>query len=177
MKHKKWWQSLSLLAVSLLCLCFLGGCGNSDKFAGHWIGTGIHQGFVDTPDCYYDVTIEKNGNNNYLINVTEAFWFEQVYQGYPPQNPQEVTLTWTEKHDNNLTGTAKENNLDLNLPDPLLHVFFTAIEKDGTLQLTDDNGQKITLHKAKDGETTNFKEQFKKKMQEKYNGYSIIWKE
>ena len=54
-----------VVAVSLLAMAVLGGCGSSDKFAGEWTGTGR----------YNQTDFEKDGNGNgYTIEQTRSYW-------------------------------------------------------------------------------------------------------
>lgn len=62
MTLSKFFKSLAVILAGVLMMAFLGGCGNSEKFAGHWIGYG-KDGYPKETDCIYDVTIEKNGKD------------------------------------------------------------------------------------------------------------------
>lgn len=169
---------IAMLAISIFCVCLLGGCGSSDPFSGHWIGVGEKSGVWSNPECYYDVTIEKNGNgNNYLVNVTKGFWDKHVDVDLR-NNSRHVTQEWQENKENQRSAVRNDKTLNVQTPeDPMVHEFFTTVEKDGTLQLNLGEGDVITLHKAKEGEATELKEQFKDKIQKESNSHDITWKD
>lgn len=152
-----------LLACYFMCLVLISGCGGSQSdFAGRWIGKGIYHGFNQTPECIYDVTIEKNGSdNNYLVSITQG-WSEKKVDVDLMTNQRHITAKWAEKKHEKLVGTVKDKNLYIQVSDPTMPVFLTRIDKDGTLQLT-IGSDVISLHKAKDGEVDELKKELEAK--------------
>ncbi len=43
MTIRKFCKGLAVLLAGVLMMAFLGGCGSSEKFAGHWIGVAKHK--------------------------------------------------------------------------------------------------------------------------------------
>lgn len=68
-KFMKW---AVLAAVSIFVVAFIGGCGNTEHFAGEWIGYG-KTGFPKEMDCVYDVKIEKT-DNGYTVSLDRSNW-------------------------------------------------------------------------------------------------------
>lgn len=151
------------LTCILLCLVLISGCGGSQSdFTGRWIGKGIYHGFNQTPECVYDVTIEKNGSgNNYLVSITQG-WSDKKVDVDLMTNQRHITAKWSEKKHEKLVGTVKDKNLYIQVSDPTMPVFLTRIDKDGTLQLT-IGSDVISLHKAQDGELDAMKKELEAK--------------
>lgn len=158
---------LAVCLIAVLAVVALGGCGQSEKFAGHWIGYG-KTGIYGNKDMAYDITIEKNGKG-YIINETDNYWDDlDTTNTFFKNSPKKVQMKWVTKKNENLVGTVKDNNLAINGS----NWFFTYKENDGTLQLTLESfnmgRETIQLHKAKDGELDEFKNKGKEELLNKY---------
>lgn len=164
MTIRKFCKGLAVILTGVLMMAFLGGCGSSEKFAGHWIGYG-KDGYPKETDCIYDVTIEKNGKG-YIVNMDESRWKLEQAPGSTWKDVMNNTneqYVWTTKKNDNLAASAKENTLSTTTESPIR---LTYMEKDDTLQLVYSDSLhmqpiKVTLHKAKDGETDEFKNKSK----------------
>lgn len=172
MTIQKFLKTLALMLVGVLTLALLGGCGSSEKFAGHWIGYG-KDGYPIETDCIYDVTIEKNGKG-YIVNVDESRWRLEQAPGSTWEDAMKdrnMQYVWKTKKKDNMTASVKENTLSTADQIPIR---ITYMEKDGTLLLTyeDDHHMqpiKITLQKAKDGDVENFKNKSKDDLTKEMN--------
>lgn len=171
MTIQKFLKTLALMLVGVLTLALLGGCGNSEKFAGHWIGYGKN-GYPST-DCIYDITIQKNGDKNgYLVNYSNAYWKLSPSSHTPGFSigRYNYKYEWNNYKEDNIAAIADDKNNKLTMQGPG-SPYFTYIEKDKTLQLTysTDMGEqvKIVLHPAKDNESQEFKDKTKDDLQKK----------
>lgn len=168
MTIRKFCKTLAVVLTGVLMMAFLGGCGSSDKFAGHWIGYG-KTGYPEA-DCIYDITIEKNGDkNSYLVNITEAHW--KTYSTSFVVGKDTYKSEWKVDTNNNITAIAKDDKLTMQGPGS---PFFTYIDKDKSLQLSFVNewkmGQQeqINLQPAKENELQDFKDKMKAELQKKF---------
>ena len=162
-KFMKW---AVLAAVSVFVVAFIGGCGNTEHFAGEWIGYG-KTGFPKEMDCVYDVKIEKT-DNGYTVSLDRSNW---ELKDIPDPglidsivNDDNQQYEWTTMKEMNLKATEKDNALTTTTENPLT---FTYVEKDGTLELSfkdyshQDGQVTVQLHKAEKGEVEDFKKRSK----------------
>lgn len=56
---RKFFKSFAVILAGVLMMAFLGGCGNSDKLSGEWVGSGRYN--QTDFDCLYTLKVEKNG--------------------------------------------------------------------------------------------------------------------
>ena len=149
-----------VVAVSLLAMAVLGGCGSSDKFDGERPDTGRYN--QTDFDCFYDLKIEKDGNGNgYTIEQTRSYWnAKESISG------SSASYSWhneTEK----LTGNLQNEVLEIsgNTQAALNY----NEEKEELQYMTGDSI--ITLQKSKDaaGDLDSFKNRQKEDLMVKLN--------
>lgn len=139
-------------------MCFLGGCGNSDKFSGTWIGVGDHTTLGGTKMAYMELTAEKNGDNTYIVNFDEPepYWVE---------NEKKVYLLWPNPK-GGYVGTVQDNVMDVQYSEsPRPNTTLTYIEKDGSLQIKVGRDT-IYLQKVNENEKNKIMDLIKTKFEE-----------
>lgn len=149
-----------VVAVTVLAMAVLSGCGSSDKFAGEWTGSGRYK--QTDFDCFYDLKIEKDGNGNgYTIDQTRSYWnAKESISG------SSASYSWQNKTEK-LTANLQNNTLEISGSDK---ASLTYNEEKEELQYKTGDSI-ITLQKSKDaaGDLDSFKNRQKEELIDKLN--------
>ena len=149
-----------VLAVSVLVMALIGGCGSSDKFAGEWTGTGRYN--QTDFDCFYDLKIEKDGNGNgYTIEQTRSYWnAKESISG------SSASYSWKNEKEK-LTANLQNDTLEIS-GNNQASLTYNA-DKEELQYKTGDTI--VTLQKSKDaaGDLDSFKNRQKEELLDKLN--------
>jgi hypothetical protein len=188
----KWKGSVTmkklLTIMFILFVLVLTGCG-SDKFSGKWINTDAAPG-----KSLVELEISKNGNGYVIIrhdlyyekgivfaNEKEVerirkenhdLYMNNLFQKKPQMKEEPVsiydyTFTWKNDDGQKLTGTAKDNSIQVDNTMGLVQATF--IEKDGTL-LFDSR----TYRKEKDNEINGLKKAEQDRLQNELSSMKVL---
>jgi hypothetical protein len=188
----KWKGSVTmkklLTIMFILFVLVLTGCG-SDKFSGKWINTDAAPG-----KSLVELEISKNGNGYVIIrhdlyyekgivfaNEKEVerirkenhdLYMNSLFQKKPQMQKEPVsiydyTFTWKNDGGQKLTGTAKDNSIQIDNTMGLVQATF--IEKDGTLLF--DNR---TYRKEKDNEITSLRKAEQDRLQNELSSMKVL---
>lgn len=177
-----------LIIMFVLVVLALTGCG-SDKFSGKWINTDAAPG-----KSLVELDISKNGNG-YVITKHDLYYekgivfanekeverirkenhdlyMNNLFQKKPQMQKEPVsiydyTFTWKNDGGQKLTGTVKDNSIQVDNTMGLVQATF--IEKDGTL-LFDSR----TYRKEKDNEITSIKKAEQERLKKELSTMKVL---
>lgn len=165
---------LMIFTMMMICALAITGCGGSDKFSGTWSNTekvSEGAGYV-----YRQICIEKNNDNSYIIkNNIYGYSGEpdrvsgEVWKGNAIYN---INYKWINHPLQKGSATLQNNKLVVDGTANL--IYFTYIEKDGTL--LDETGRTYKKESDKTDGADGIKE-FKNSEQKRLLDYTKQFKD
>lgn len=159
--------TLFLASIMLLCALVISGCGGGDKFTGSWVSISPSPLEAFDGHTYRQFKIEKNGDTAYIITEVDNgyrlklkrikgndFWGNKI---------SDFNFYWVVEPPKKQTATLQGNKLVVD--GTANKLFFTYVEKDGTLLCSD---QQLLRKEQKDSMTV-FKTEEQKRLKALYD--------